>query len=389
MKTEQQQHILSSFSQTLEQLAATHQLRTLKTIEAPRRPEVLLHGNNVIDFCSNDYLGFSQHPLIQEASIQAIAKYGTGTGGARLIGGTLDLHRELEAQLAAFKQTEAALVFNSGYQANVGVLSALISRHDTIFADKLNHASLVDGALLSRAKVIRYPHLDLKSLEKGLKQASSQHQKFIVTDTVFSMDGDLAPLTELFELSQRYQAWLILDEAHGTGLFGESHRSGLWENTGLGSQGNVIQMGTFSKALGSFGAYVAASQTVIDMLIQFSRSFIYSTSLPPSVIAANLKAIQLIMGDKSYTEKLWHNIRTLQTELDRTLSSPIAPVIIGHADQTLAIANALLDAGFFVQAIRPPTVPQGTARLRITLSALHTTEQIHQLTRALAGLIQL
>ena len=377
---------------TLQQLARENRLRSLKTISEPQRPEVTLNGRRVVDFCSNDYLGLMSHPDLIQASQAAIAKYGTGAGGARLIGGTLDLHMTLEDELRAFKGTEAALVFNSGYQANVGVLSALVGRNDLIFSDRLNHASIVDGAILSRARQVRYPHLDCEALEKRLQDAPEGVGKFIVTDSVFSMDGDKAPLKELYALACRYDAWLIVDEAHGTGVFGDQHRSGLWETTGIGPDPRVIQIGTFSKALGSFGAYVAASAEAIQSLLQFSRSFIYSTALPPAVIAANLAAVRLVMSDGEPARKLWENVRQFQQASQAAgfswaVESPIIPVVIGDSGQTLAGGAALLDAGFYVQAIRPPTVPEGTARLRITLSASHTPDHIAQLVESLGGLL--
>jgi 8-amino-7-oxononanoate synthase len=382
----------SPWRKTLDQLDRDGRQRKLKTITQPRRPVIELEGRQVLDFCNNDYLGLSQHPRLIEAAREALATYGTGTGGARLIGGTFDLHTELETAVAAFKGTPAALVFNSGYQANVGVLSALVGRHDTLFADRLNHASLVDGALLSRALHVRYPHLDLGALEKGLAEATVGNKKFIVTDTVFSMDGDLAPLAELYDLAVKYEAWLILDEAHATGLYGGDHRSGLWETTGLGHRERVIQVGTFSKALGSFGAYVAGSREVIDMLVQFSRSFVYSTSLPPAVVGANREALRIVTEDGEPTARLWENIRFFAAEMSRygidlPVQGAIFPIAIGEVARTLDCADRLLKAGFYVQAIRPPTVPEGTARLRVTLSAVHTPEQVKALAEALGTIL--
>lgn len=382
----------SSLQAVLNQLAEQHRLRRLKTIEQPKAAEITFNHHRVVNFCSNDYLGFSQHPALIEASQKALVEYGVGTGGARLIGGTYDLHTQLEQQLVVFKQTEAALVFNSGYQANVGILSALVNRHDVIFADRLNHASLLDGALLSRARLVRYPHNDVEALENLLKRTQTSGQRFIVTDTVFSMDGDLAPLKALYHLATRYDAWLILDEAHATGVFGETHRSGLWETTGLGHQPQVIQVGTFSKALGSFGAYVAASQAVIDTLIQFSRSFIYSTALPPPVVAANLAAIELLQQDASHTQQLWGNIYEFArlakgAGLSPETNSAIIPILVGDESKTLALTDQFLAAGFYVQGIRPPTVPEGTARLRVTLSTKHSFEQIEKLVQALSHFV--
>lgn len=340
----------------------------------------------MVDCCSNDYLGFSQHPALKQAASEAIERYGTGTGGSRLIGGTLPLHQQLEERLARFKQCEAALVFNSGYQGNVGLLSALVDRHDTIFADRLNHASLNDGALLSRARLVRYPHLDMDTLEKRLQE--SEGIKWLVSDTVFSMDGDQAPLKRLYDLACNYDAWLVLDEAHATGIFGDQHRSGLWETTGLPMDSRVIVTGTFSKALGSFGAYVAGAQTVINTLINKSHGFIYSTALPPAVIAANLKVLDLVEQDPGPTQTLWDNVglfcRLLQEAgIDVVGQSPIIPLQVGDEERALAYSKKLFERGFFVQAIRPPTVPDGQSRLRITLGTGHTPAQIQELARAL------
>ncbi len=382
----------SSLTQTLASLAKEHRLRSLRTMRPLCRPEIVLDGQSRVDFCSNDYLGLSQHPALKAATQAAVDQYGTGTGGARLIGGTLDLHTQLEEAVAAFKGTEAALVFNSGYQANVGVLSGLVQRRDIILADKLNHASLVDGALLAQAKLIRYPHLDLTALEDKLAHCPKGVQKWIVTDTVFSMDGDQADLTALAALMERYDAWLILDEAHATGIYGEHHRSGLWETTGIGAHPRVIQIGTFSKALGSFGAYVAASREVVTALIQFSRSFVYSTSLPPGVVAANLAALELVQEEAALTQQLWANVDGFRGRLDAlnlglpAWRSPIIPWILGDASRTVQAAQTLLEAGFFVQAIRPPTVPEGTARLRITVSSLHQPDHLEALAQVLKTL---
>lgn len=383
------QDTLAQWQLALGQLRTENRLRQLRTLDSTQRPHAVLNGQPVVDFCSNDYLGLATHPALKQAAIEATHHYGSGTGGSRLIGGTCPLHLELETQLATFKGTPAARIFNSGYQANIGLLSALISRNDVILSDKLNHASLVDGAQLTRAKVIRYPHLNLETLETQLQQIPNGTRRWILTDSIFSMDGDLAPLKALYDLAEQYDAWLIIDEAHGTGVFGEAPASGLWKTTGLGHQDRVIQMGTFSKALGSFGAYVAGAQTVIDQLTQLARSFIYSTSLPPGVIAANLAALTLVSEDATPTHTLWQNIQTFQDCAKRTrlplapIQSPIIPIILGDCDQALQVSQALLEAGFYVQAIRPPTVPQGTARLRITLSAAHEPMDIERLVDSL------
>jgi 8-amino-7-oxononanoate synthase len=339
-------------------------------------------GQAVVDFCSNDYLGFSKHPKLLQAAQQALSSYGLGTGGSRLIGGTHPLHVQLEKAVCHFKKTEAALLFNTGYQGNLTVITALADRHSVIYSDKLNHASIVDGCLLSRAKIIRYPHLDLDFLERALQQTPSKTLKLIITDSVFSMDGDIAPLKALFALAERYDALLLIDEAHGTGVFGQEKHSGVWETTGLTSD-RVLQFGTFSKALGGFGAYLAGHSTLIETCIQRGRGFIYSTSLPASICAANLAALQLLQVDKEPVERLWQNIRHFNHHAENlgvTASSPIIP--LPAKENAMILAQALFESGFFVQAIRPPTVPE--ARLRITLSAKHTFSQIEGLIAVLS-----
>ncbi len=381
--------LTDELNRDLTELAKNHRRRQLKSVRPVKRPQIILNGKPVIDFSSNNYLGFAQQPALITAAIQATEHYGTGTGGARLIGGTLDLHLELEEKLKAFKDTEAALVFNSGYQANVGLMTALADRHDYILMDRYSHASLVDGAIQSRAKLTRYHHLDLNHLETLLQKAPQSTKKLIVTDTVFSVDGDTAPLQALYAIAEKYNTWLILDEAHATGLFGDQKRSGLWETTGIGAAPRVIQIGTFSKALGSFGAYIAGSQPVIQTLVQKARSFIYSTALPPGVIAANTAAIDLLISDPAHTQKLWQNVeyfkKTCQTQgIKLTLQTPIIPWHTGEDKKALEAAEKLLAEGYYIQPIRPPTVPEGTSRLRITLTAPHTQDQIQNLIKTLS-----
>lgn len=355
---------------------------------------VQLDGRRVINFSSNDYLGLSQDSRLKDAAIDAILRYGTGSAAARLISGTNSVALALEQAVATFKHTEAALVFNSGYQANVAILQAILDAGDWVFCDKLNHASLVDGCLLSGARWTRYRHLDLTHLESKLQKAPPQARKWIVTDTVFSMDGDYPDLKALVGLAERYHARILVDEAHATGIYGDTHRSGLCEAMGVGHR-VTLQMGTFSKALGGSGAYVAGSQVLIDTLINKARGFIYSTAQSPPVLAAALRAIQLVQEDPEPTKRLWNNIASFETaiqqrELDswipRPLKSPIIPVLIGESEDTITLSQALLEKGYYVQGIRPPTVPPGTARLRIALSARHTTAEIEALVQTLAQL---
>jgi 8-amino-7-oxononanoate synthase len=352
-------------------------------------------GRRYTDFCGNDYLGLSQHPALIEASKKALETHPASTTSSRLIRGTFEAMAKLEDTVSRFVQAPAALVFNTGYQANVGLLSTVLSRHDRVFSDRLNHASLLDGLRLAGVKADRYAHADLDDLAQRLEQArqNSDAPLWVISESVFSMDGDCVDLARLLSLCQRYGAWLILDEAHGVGVYGERYRSGLLETLGLLSwPDNVILVGTFSKALGSYGAFVAGHPSVIQLLTNRSRSFIYSTSLPPSIVAANQAALDVLMEDASMTEQLWAHIRTLEQGLNAMgvfsnpiqVTSPICPILLGDNDRAMQVSRQLEEAGFYVQGIRPPTVPEGTARLRLTLSTLQTSEQIDALLRALA-----
>ena len=373
---------LETLQASLNSLQAHHRLR--KPASCPA---------DLINFATNDYLGLSQHPRLIEAA-QSACTQGVGTGGSRLVTGTLDTHRILEAELAQWMGFPRALVFNSGYQANVGVLSAMINRDDWVFMDKYNHASLIDGCMMAHGQLKRYPHGDFERLEAllkdSLKDGSSKNkgrQRFIVTDTLFSMDGDIAPVYRLLDLAQQYGAWLVLDEAHAVGVYG-AQRAGLWEASQLGAHPNVILIGTFSKALGSYGAFVAAHNAVIEHCINQSRSFIYSTSLPAPVMAANLESIRLVQSDPSHTQQLWANIRQFKELMNEAgypmvITSPIIPIILGGDAVALKAAQSIQSAGYFVKAIRPPTVPEGKSRLRINLSAMHQPNDLIGLVNAL------
>ena len=357
--------------------------RQLSLIDSPQEPRVKINGRDIILLCSNNYLGLANHPKIKEAAISAIERYGFGSGASRLVSGNMELHEMLEQRLARFKGAEAALVFNSGYHANIGIISALVGRGDVIFSDKLNHASITDGCILSRARLIRYPHKDINALEILLKKHASRithHISLIITDGVFSMDGDIAPLRELSELAERYGCMLMVDDAHATGVLG-SNGKGTIEHFGIDNP-NIIQMGTLGKALGCFGAYVAGSRKLIDYLINKARSFIYTTSLPPSVCAASIAAIDIIEDEPQLRQNLWDRIKFFRSSLVNAgfdimnSETQIIPILIGKADKTVKISNNLLDKGVFVQAIRPPTVPEGTSRLRITLMATHSWDDL-------------
>ncbi|MBI5235567.1 MAG: 8-amino-7-oxononanoate synthase [Deltaproteobacteria bacterium] len=361
----------------LEEIKASGLERRLTVIQGAQGPVVNIAGQQTLLLCSNDYLGLASHPALKTAAMMAVERYGTGAGASRLVSGSMEPHHALEERIARFKGTEAALVFNSGYQANLGLITALASREADIFSDKANHASIVDGCILSMAKVRRYPTRDINALEKLLKRSSAR-TKLIITDGIFSMDGAIAPIKEIASLLGKYNAMLIVDDAHATGVLGASGR-GTLEHAGVHDP-SVIQMGTFSKALGSFGAYVAGSKQLIEILINRARPFIYSTALPPAICAASIAAIEIIEAEPERRERLWQNVslfkRAAQNANLDTMNSltQIIPIITG--DTTMRISKALLDKGIFIQGIRPPTVPHGTSRLRVCISAGHDPEAL-------------
>ena len=357
--------------------------RSLRQIDGSQGREVLIHGRKLLNFCSNNYLGIADDPQLKKAAITAIESVGVGSGASRLVCGTMSAHTELEQKLAKFKGTERALVFGSGYMANVGIISGIFSRGDMLFSDRLNHASIIDGILLSQAGFKRYPHRDMSALEKMLKAAPSGIKKGIITDTVFSMDGDMAPLPEIVALAKKYDCLVMVDEAHALGVLGENGK-GAVEHFGLEGQVD-IQMGTLSKAVGGFGAYCCGSTELIEFLINHARSFIYTTALPPALAAAGQRGIELIESQPQRRKKLWENARYLLRELKKAgfdtlqTETPIIPVMLGRADKAVAFSRELFDQGIFVSAIRPPTVPVNTARLRITVMATHTQPDMEKL----------
>ncbi|MBJ6725971.1 8-amino-7-oxononanoate synthase [Geomonas sp. Red875] len=353
----------------------------MRLIAGAQGSRVQLDGKEVLLLCSNNYLGLASHPALKAASAAALEQ-GTGSGAARLVSGNMELHEQLEERLAAFKGTERALLFNTGYAANTGIISALVGRGDTVFSDRLNHASIVDGALLSRATFVRYPHCDTAALEKLLSEKRGKGRCLIVTDGVFSMDGDIAPLAALVGLARRFDALLMVDDAHGSGVLGATGR-GSGELCGV-TGGIDVQMGTLGKGFGSFGAYAAASAEICDYLVNKARSFIFSTSLPPAVLAASLAAIEVVDSAEGarLRDQLARNAVLFKTRLEQagfdTMGSQtqIIPVFVGPAETTMEFSQLLLEEGIFVQGIRPPTVPAGSCRLRCTLMATHTEEEI-------------
>lgn len=362
--------------------------RQLRFLESPDAVEIICHGRSLINFASNDYLGLSQHPKLKEAAIKATEKYGAGAGAARLICGTLPVHRELEETIASFKQTEAALAFSTGYAAATGAIPSLAGSDDILILDKLVHASLVDGARLSGAKLRVFKHNNLADLESKLDWAARQREAkpktriLVVTESVFSMDGDLAPLAEIVQLKDRYEAWLMVDEAHALGVLGPNRR-GLAEQLGVADR-IEIQMGTLGKAAGASGGFIAGSKILIDHLINSARSFIFSTAPIPAAAAAAKAGLEIIAGPEGekLRSQLFENIALVR----KNHSTAIIPIILGDEGKALESSAKLEQSGFLVPAIRYPTVARGAARLRATVGAAHTSSQITRFLESLRAL---
>lgn len=379
---------LSFLDQILDSLKANNLYRSLRTIQGAQGPWVEVEGRRLLNLCSNNYLGLAGHPRVQEAAARAIASWGCGSGASRLISGNMYIHELLEQKLAAFKGVEAALLYGSGYAANLGIISSLVERGDWVFSDSLNHASIIDGCRLSHAEIVVFHHNDMADLEdklrpsqEGLRRAGGRAaRRLIVVDGVFSMEGDLAPLPQLASLAERYQAILMVDEAHATGALGPGGR-GVVAYFGLECRVPVI-MGTLSKALGSYGAFAAGSRKLVDFLINTSRSFIFSTALPPPVVASALAALEVLEADPSLADSLQQKASYLRRELNllgyNTLNSQtqIIPIVIGETNLTLEVARRLLAEGVLAVAIRPPTVPPGQSRLRLTVMASHSQDDL-------------
>ncbi|MBI3950978.1 MAG: 8-amino-7-oxononanoate synthase [Acidobacteria bacterium] len=362
----------------MEQQSRRRQLRPLRPLSPV---EALMAGQRVCLFSTNDYLGLSGHPSVLARMLQLTEEFGFGPRGAALLCGYTVLHEQLEQEIARLKRTEAALLFPTGYMANLGILQALGGRDAAIFSDELNHASIIDGCRLSKSKVYVYRHTDVDHLEACVR-ASTAGRKIIITEGLFSMDGDRAPLTEMVEVKEKYGCLLILDEAHSTLVFGEKG-GGLAEHFGVGDRVDV-QMGTLSKALGSLGGYAATHRLLREYLLNRARSFIFTTALPIPAVAAALAALETFGSQPALRASLWRNIESLSTLLDQSQLSnwwgvnkdhrwpgPIFPLVVGEAVTALELSQRLFDRGFHVPAIRPPTVPVGTSRLRLSLSARH------------------
>jgi len=374
------------FHKRLQQIADQSLTRSVRVLESATGPVVQFGGRPVILLCSNDYLGLAVHPLVTQAAIRAIEQYGAGSGASRLICGTLPPHHRLESALASFKRTESALIFGSGYLANIGVLPRLIGRDGLILADRLCHASLIDGCRLSGADFRIFRHCDSMHVESLLKRRTPNRPTLIVTDGLFSMDGDLAPLTELASLAERYDAILYVDDAHGTGILGATGRGTLEE---LGVEDKIpFHMGTLGKAFGSSGAYVVGSRETTEYLLNTARPFIFATAPPPSTAAAALASLDVLQQEPERRARLWanrhylfHGLQRLGFRLTATVS-PILPILVGDASRALSFAEQMLAHGVYAPAIRPPTVPNHTSRIRVTVTSEHTTSQLDEALRA-------
>lgn len=360
-----------------------HLYRTRKLLASAQSVEPIIDGKKVLSFCSNDYLGLANHPDVIKSFKDAADKYGVGSGSAHLVSGHSVEHHLLEEELAKFMGTERALLFSTGYMANLGVISALCDRHSEIFEDKLNHASLLDAALLSRAKRFRFPHLDTKTLQQHLSDSDASN-KFIISDGVFSMDGDIAPLDVLQSLAKENNATLMIDDAHGIGVLGKKGR-GLVEHFNIDNKDLPVLVGTLGKAFGTAGAFVAGSEAVIETLIQKSRSYIFTTAMPAAVAAAARKSLQLLEKEhwrREQLQRLISQFRRGAAELGLTLMdsmTAIQPIIIGSSEKTVELSEKLIEKDILISAIRPPTVAEGTARLRVTFSATHTEDHVNKL----------
>ena len=353
---------------------------------------MLIDDKKVISFCSNDYLGLANHPQVKQTTIDAIDKYGVGSGSAHLVNGHSIAHHQLEEDLAEFTGYPRAILFSTGYMANIGICQALLTKGDYVFEDRLNHASLIDGGLISDARLLRYLHNDATSLKLKLQKADKQSEKLVLTDGVFSMDGDIADLPALSALCKKNNSWLMVDDAHGFGTVGKTGK-GCLEYFSLDQADVPIYMATLGKAIGTAGAFIAGSEELIETIIQQARTYIYTTAMPAAIAEAARCSLQIIQNEPRHLHNLHDNISYFRRSCaDMSLAienseTAIQPLIIGDDYETLLISQALFERGFLVTAIRPPTVPDGTSRLRITLSAKHTHEHIDQLIEALDGLV--
>ena len=355
----------------------------IRTLSSPQGAWLVVDGKKVLNFCSNNYLGLANHPKLQEAAQDAIDKYGVGPAAVRSIAGTMDLHNELEGRIAKFKRAEAAITFQSGFAANLGTIQALVGKKDVVFSDELNHASIIDGCRLSGARIVRYAHCDPKHLEQVIKENEDTYKKaMIITDGVFSMDGDIAPLDRLQKISERYDILLAVDDAHGEGVLGKGGR-GIVDHFNL--HGKVdIEIGTFSKAFGVIGGMVSGNAVIIDWLKQRGRPFLFSSAMTPPDVAACIAAIDVLESSTEYVDTLWKNAAYFKAEMSKNgfdighSETPITPVMLGEAPLAQKMSKDLFENGIFATPIGYPTVPKGKARIRVMISAAHSQEDLDQ-----------
>lgn len=380
-------------SEALQKLQQEGLYRESVTVENHRDATVTINRKQLVNFCSNDYLALSKHPAVVAAAEKALIQWGLGSGSAPLLSGYTHIHEELERAIAEFKGHEAAILFPSGFSANVGILPAIVDENDTVIIDRLCHASLIDGARLSKGKLQVYPHNDIEALEKVLQNSTGFAARWIVTDALFSMDGDLAPLPAVLDLAKHYQAGVVVDDAHGTGVLGKYGR-GLEEEMGQVGQCDLV-MGTFSKALGSLGGFAVGKKMLIDYLRNRARSCIFSTSSPPAVVAGALAALHIIDREPNRVTTLRNRSRSLRAKLTNVgitpcgwEYSPIIPIVIGDVEPTRRAADAMRENGFFLSAIRPPTVPKDESRLRLSVTLHHKTGDLDDVAKALAIILE-
>jgi len=378
---------MDELTEHLEDLREQGLYRKLRMVSGPQGPRVLLDGKPVLLLCSNNYLGLADHPQVRQAAADAAMRWGAGAGASRLVSGNMTVHRRLEKQLAEFKRSEACVLFGSGYLANTGIVAALAREGDVVFSDALNHASIVDGCRMARARTFVYDHCDAEHLEWGLREAGGRGA-LIVTDSVFSMDGDIAPLAEIVELARAYDARVMVDEAHGTGSLGPGGR-GAVAAAGLEDEVDVL-VGTLGKALGSYGAFACCDATMAKYLVNTARSLIFSTALPPPAVAAAGAALALLQSEPQRVERLQRNARVMREALAAEgldiggLETQILPLVVGDAADAMAVCERALEDGVFAQAIRPPTVPEGSSRLRLAVMASHTKTELVEAAGVLA-----
>jgi len=374
-------HHMKFLDEALDNLRKNKIFRELTVIEGAQGPRVKIKGKEVINLSSNNYLGLNSHPKLKEAALKAIEEYGVGSGAVRTIAGTLDIHKKVEEKIAEFKKTEAVILFQSGEVANQGTIQSIMGKDDVIFSDELNHASIIDGCRLSRAEIKVFLHKDMEVLENLLKEYKGTGKKLIISDGVFSMDGDICPLPKIAELGEKYGAITMVDDAHASGVLGRNGR-GTVDHFNL--HGRIdIQMGTLSKAIGCMGGYIAGSKSLRDYLIHFARPLLFSTSHPPSVPASIIAAIDVLENEPGILDTLWSNVNFFKKELknlgfDTGISeTPITPVIVGEAVLAMKMSDMLLEEGIFGQGIGFPTVPRGKARIRTIVTAAHTKDDLN------------